>query len=232
MDADAYVDLLPWMLFMVVDRKQGLGLGWAGASAALCAGGLLAWAYWHGRRNTVAALGSAVFGALGVLGALAAPWLSHHDAVRLDAARSGAVLVLGIACLASVRSTPLSYAYSAGRVQSQMCGDPRFAAVNARITRSWGLGALVVAASYAVPAFWPTTVVRTVFDWVVPLVVTAGVVKWSAERWEAFRLQLASEWASKAGSRPLAASVDFSDDGAEGSGDAVVHSIERWRRSA
>ncbi|MGH2929521.1 MAG: hypothetical protein ACRDL8_15070, partial [Solirubrobacteraceae bacterium] len=61
MDAETYTDLLPWLVFVVIDRKSGLGIDWASAGAAVAAGLLVARAYWRGRQAPAAVVALVVF---------------------------------------------------------------------------------------------------------------------------------------------------------------------------
>ena len=192
MDADAYVDMLPWVLFVVIDRKTGLGAGWAGVCAALAALALCAWAYWQGRRAPLPRLALVIFGACGIAGLAYAPW-----GALIVIPRSASVLTLSLVAFASLRRSPISTAYSSANVTSRTRRDPRFAQVNRDITAAWAVAALVVAVSFSAPTLFDASVPWTVFGWALPLGVAGGVALWTSRRWTLFRL--ATEPAEPAG---------------------------------
>jgi hypothetical protein len=170
-----------------------------------------------------------LFGAMFVTNLAAPSWLVASGLVRVELARSLAVVVLGLTALASLRTTPLSTTYTAGKVRPSVRAEPRFRQVNARITAAWCIGAAVVAAAYVIPYFVGSSVAYTFSDWVVPLVVAAATVKWGATLWERFRLEVNSEPTSQA--VPLATSIDLASR--RPAGDAVIRPFElRQRRNA
>lgn len=203
MDADAYVDVLPWIVFVIVDRKSGLGLSWAGGTSALCAVGVLGWSHWQGRRDLAAWVGVVLFAGCFAAGLAVPGWAAHFAAVRPIA-----VAVLGATAFASLRASPLSRAFTAGQVRPSVRDDPRFLRVNFQITRAWGSGCAVAAASYCIPLVSGSPVALTFSDWVLPLVVAAATVKWSADRWGRFRSQMWAEADPAARIVPLAASIE------------------------
>lgn len=203
MDAGAYVDVLPWIVFVIVDRKTGLGLAWAGGTGALCAGGLLGWSYWLGRWDLTAWVGVVLFTGCFAVGLALPGWSGHFYAMRPIT-----VGVLAATAFASLRMTPLSCAFTSGQVRPSVRDDPRFMRVNFQITRAWGVGCTVAAAAYCIPIASRSAVASTFSDWVLPLVVAAATVKWSADRWGRFRSQVWDESDPLSHVVPLATSVD------------------------
>jgi hypothetical protein len=225
MDAEAYIDVLPWIMFVVIDRKTGLGLAWGGGCAAVCAAGLAAWSVWHGRRSLTAWVALALFTASYIVG-MAISVEPEHSTV----ARAIALLVLALTAFCSLRSTPLSCTYTTAHVRPAAREDPRFDRVNAEITTGWGVGAMVAAGAYLVPLLSQTTVGYTFSDWVAPLAIAAVTLMWTARRWERFRLQSHTEAATQAASRqPLAAVID--DHMGHESPDAVIRAIGQRRNA-
>lgn len=184
MDLDAYVDVVPWLLFVVVDRRSGLGLAWAAASAMGCGAALGAWARWRGRRTPVGWVAMGVFGSLVVVAVLVA---RPHEWFE-PTLRAIAVASLGLAALASLRRRPLSEAYTAERVPMHRRSEPAFLRVNRRITASWGVAAFLIAASFATVGAMPSAVALTLFDWVVPIVVLGAALRWVAAEWSVYQV--------------------------------------------
>lgn len=182
MDLEAYVDVVPWLLFMVIDRRSGLGLPWAAVAAAGCGGGIAAWSYWRDRRTPIGWVAVATFGPLAVIGLVAnqpAQWFE-------PTVRSASVAVLAMAALVSLRHRPLSEAYTSERVPPPRRAESAFIRVNRRVTAGWAATAILVAASFGGDAFVASPVGLTVFDWVLPIVVIACAVRWVAVQWTAY----------------------------------------------
>jgi hypothetical protein len=189
MDAEAYADMLPWLVFIVVDRKAGLGAGWAGACAAFSGGALAAWAFWRsGRRAPLPLLAVGVFGAC-FLVALVSPWWAGQVAIT-RALTVGALSVTAFVSIGSFGLRPLSEPYTASHVCAATRSDARFRRVNIEITRAWGVGALLAAASYGVAQIAHDDVGLTFFNWILPLAITGGTVLWAGRRWELFHLEV------------------------------------------
>ena len=182
MDLEAYVDVVPWLLFMIIDRQSGLGVSWAAASAAACGLGIAAWSHWRRRRTPIGWVALATFGCLIVVGVAANRPTTWFEPVI----RSGSVAVLAGAALASLGQRPLSEAYTVDRVSPSRRAEPAFAAVNRRITAAWAVAAVLVAASFGAEVFAPSSVGLTVFDWVLPIAVVACAVRWVAVQWTAY----------------------------------------------
>jgi hypothetical protein len=189
MDAEGYADLVPWLVFVVIERKTGLGIGWAGGCASVSAAALVAAAYWRGRRAPVAKLGVVLFAIL-----CAADFVVPPMSSQIADARIIAVLALAAAAFGSLRFSPISAAYTAAEVAPAVREDPRFRRVNAEISTAWGVGAVLVAVAYLVSHLFHDAVGYTFLNWVVPLAVATAVLIWSARRWQMFRLEAEGDW--------------------------------------
>jgi hypothetical protein len=187
MDAEAYADMLPWLVFVVTDRKMGLSVAWAAGGALACSVGLAAWSYWRGRFALVPRVGSCVFG-LFLMSALIFP--SWDEQVSLP--RALAVLTLCLLSFGSLRFTPLSESYTVPLVAPAVREDPRFHKVNVDMTLAWGVGSLAVALASGTTALLSGRVAFTLLDWVTPLVLATITILWAARRWELFRLSVDS----------------------------------------
>jgi hypothetical protein len=186
-DAEAYADMLPWLVFLVIDRKSGLGVAWAGGGALVCSTGLAGWSYWRGRHALVPRAAMAIFAAFLVSGLASQSWNQHVSLPRALVLASLSALAFG-----SLPFTPLSEAYTVPLVAPALRDDPRFARVNVEITLAWGVGAIAVAVTSAATALLSGPMAFTFLDWVTPLVLAAGTVLWSTRRWELFRLAVDS----------------------------------------
>lgn len=183
MDAETYTDLLPWLVFIVVDRKSGLGIDWASAAGAVSAGLLVGRAYWRGRPAPGAVIGLSVFCVSCVVAIFDPAW----DRAVSDP-RAAVVLVLALSALVSLGIRPLSESYTAGAVAPGIRGTSEFHRVNVEITAAWAVGGIVVAATFAASAVDSGPVALTLLNWIVPLVLLFGTYLWAARRWERFRV--------------------------------------------
>lgn len=189
MDAEAYADMLPWLVFLVIDRKSGLSVAWAAGCATACSAGLAGWAYWRGRRAPLP-LAALAFFVPCYFAALASP---SWDAA-IGVSRSVAVLAVSITAFASLRFTPISEAYTTPLVAPGVPSNPSFRRVNVEMTTAWGVGSLMASVTCAVATLVEGRVAGTFtftfMDWVIPLVIATGTVLWATRRWELFRLGL------------------------------------------
>lgn len=184
MDLEACVDVVPWMLFVVVDRQSGLGLAWAAASAMGCGAAIAGWSHWRQRRTPIGWLSIGVFGALVVVALIVdrpAQWFE-------PTLRAASVSCLGVAALVSLRWRPLSEGYTVERVPVHRQAELGFARVNRRITVAWGIAALCIGGSFAAEALTPSAVALTVFDWVVPLLVLGVTLRFVALQWSTYQV--------------------------------------------
>lgn len=229
MDAEAYADMLPWLVFLVVDRKSGLSVGWAAACATACAAGLAGWSYWRGRRAPLPLLALACFIPC-LVGALAFP--AWDSAIGLT--RSIAVLTVSVSAFVSLRFTPISEAYTTSLVAPGVPQTPRFRQVNVEMTAAWGVGSLLAAVTCAVATIVTGSFAFTFMDWVVPLVIAVGTVLWATRRWELFRLSLDGADANDTVLVQPVSLLPGEPGTREGAGLAVVHELqfERAQRSA
>ncbi|MGH8980508.1 MAG: hypothetical protein ACRDWE_05745 [Acidimicrobiales bacterium] len=185
MDAEAYADMLPWLIFLVVNRKSGLDVEWAGGAAAVAALGLAAWSYWRGRRSPVTVAGVGIFTTFFVTALLLPGW-DHMVTVP----RALTVLAFSAVVFASLAFTPISEAYTAPTVGPDIRDDPRFRIVNLQMTIGWGVGALLVATACTVGRLADGSIAYTLCEWVLPLALAATTSLWATRRWELFRLSI------------------------------------------
>ncbi|MDA8310483.1 MAG: hypothetical protein M0Z46_07695 [Actinomycetota bacterium] len=80
--------MLAWLVFLVIDRKSGLGVAWAGAGALACSAGLVAWSCWRGGGALVPRAAVALFALCAVSGPASQSW--KHEVGTTDVL-SGAV---------------------------------------------------------------------------------------------------------------------------------------------
>ncbi|MGH9087784.1 MAG: hypothetical protein ACRDYZ_06675 [Acidimicrobiales bacterium] len=182
MDLEAYVDVVPWLVFVVVGRRAGLGIDWAAAAAVGCGAAIGTWSHWRGRRTPIGWVAVGVFGSIAVVALVVdrpAQWFE-------PTLRAASVLGLAAAAFLSLHRRPLSEAYTAERVPVHLRAEEAFDRVNRRITVAWGVGALLVAGSFAAVGAASSAVPLTMFDWVVPIAVLGIVLRWVAVVWNSY----------------------------------------------
>lgn len=204
-DAEAYADMFPWLVFLVIDRKSGLGVAWAGGGALACSAALVGWSYLRGRHPLVPRVGMVLFAAFLVSGLA---WQSWNTQVSLP--RALVIVSLSVLAFASLRFTPLSETYTVPLVAPAVREDPRFARVNVEITIAWGVGSFAVAVATGTTALLAGAVAFTFLDWVTPIVLAAATILWCTRRWELFRLAVDSV---VIGHKPADAGIPLSRDG-------------------
>lgn len=235
MDAEVYADMVPWLVFFVVDRRSGPSVAWAAGCAALTALGLVAWAYWRGRSAPLPWIAIVVFAAAFGAG-LGSPTWDH----LVGTTRAAAAASLGVAALVSLRLTPLSDAYTALLVAPARRHDPGFVRVNRQISRSWAIGSCAVAASCAASDVVRSRVTFTLLDWVIPLAVACATILWTTRRVELYRLLIdtprgrcGSEALASAAVLPAVLEAQRCGDGGDAapdSADAVIRQLPIRRR--
>lgn len=183
MDAETYADMLPWLIFLVVDRQSGLDVAWASGWAAVAALGLGTWSYWRGRRSPVIDTAIGLF-TLCFAVALGLPTWDHMVTVP----RATTVVALAAVALVSLAVTPITEVYTAPMVAPGTRSDPRFRKVNVEMTLGWGVGALFVALVCCVGGLVRGSIVLTLCEWVLPLGLAVATSLWAMRRWELFRL--------------------------------------------
>lgn len=185
MDAEAYADMLPWLVFLVIDRRAGLSVAWAAGCATACSAALAGWSYWRGRRAPLPLVALAFFVPC-FFAALALPAWNVDTGVS----RSMAVLAISVSAFVSLRFTPLSESYTTPMVAPGIPTRRGFRRVNVEMTAAIGLGSLLGAVVCAVSTLVDGTFAFTFMDWVVPLLIATGTLLWATRRWELFRLSL------------------------------------------
>ena len=211
MDVEAYADMLPWLIFVVVNRRSGLNVSWASGSAAVCSLGLVVWSYWRGLRSPLPRLGVVLFSSCLAVG-LAVPW--WNESIGLP--RACMVGALSLAAFLSLWRTPLSEAYTTPLVAASTRRDARFRQVNVEITAAWGAGTALVALACGTTALLTDAYAFTFFGWVLPLVLAGFSVLWTARRWDLFRVAVE---ATASLEHRFGAVVSLSAGGAVGDGE-------------
>ncbi len=216
MDAEAYADMLPWLIFFVVDRQSGLNVSWAAGSAAASGLALFAWSYWRGRRSPVVNAAIGIFTLCLAIALLLPEWDRMVYAPRV-----AVVLSLSVLAFVSLRFTPITEVYTAPLVTAEIRADPRFRHVNVHMTMGWGLGALLVAGVCWAGGITHTTITLTLCEWVLPLTLAVGTSLNATRRWELFRLSVEAAPSNAS----LVPNVAITSKGREHRGDAVIHHL-------
>lgn len=225
MDAEAYADMLPWLVFIVVDRKTGLDVTWAAASSAVCSLGLVAWCYRRGLRSILPRLGLVVFSVCLVV-ALAVPWWDGAVSVS----RAVMVGTLSVAALVSLWGTPLSEGYTIAMAAPVARRDPRFRRVNVEITAAWAAATAIVALACGTTAVLADPYAFTFFGWVAPLVVAGAAVLWTTRRWDLFHMSVEASSRADAPTGPVLSIPHAFAERDPDADDAVIHPFPLRRR--
>ncbi len=185
MGDEPYAALLPWMVFAVVDRPHiGGGPLWAGAGALITAITLLLTrSRSEARSRNVIVVGAVVwFGALAIAGALhrSNTGFLAHDGRALSAA-GFAIIAFG-----SLAFTPAVEHFTRPHVRSSQWDDPAFHRVNVLITLIWGATFVGISLAHFVGASVDTPEALTVFNWVVPIALTAIAAHRTRVCWDDF----------------------------------------------
>jgi len=170
---------LPWLVFDLVCRAGGDGVGFAAAAALAAALVTAAPDLRAHTPSTVETTGIVLFAVL-VATAVAAPGpasLLAHAAVPVTTGALALVLLL------STLRMPATTDYARKSVRPSTAHDPRFGIVNTTMTALWGVAVALVAGSQAVAAFVTGPHVASVFGWLVPLGILLAVAKATAGLW-------------------------------------------------
>lgn len=176
-----YVDLLPWVVFAVVVRRDGLGFFLAAVAGAATGLALVAVARRRARPAPFAQLGAVWFLLLVVVAAVA-----RHDPLPDGSARAASALVLGLVALLSLRRTSVAAVYLADQVPPAFRRTAGFERLCRRVTGTWGVGALVLAAAFAAIGVDDGPTAVTLLAWVVPVLVIGATMAWTNDRSQSF----------------------------------------------
>lgn len=172
-----YTDLLPWVVFAVVVRRQGLGFLLGAAAAAATAAVLVALARRRGRPSPFARLGLVWFVLL-----VAAAFVAHHAPIPDGSARAASALVVAVVAFASLWRTSLAAIYLADQVPPAFRRTAGFDGLHRHVTRAWGVAALVLAAAFAALGVDSGPTAVTVLGWVVPVLVIGATMAWTSDK--------------------------------------------------
>jgi NO-binding membrane sensor protein with MHYT domain len=196
---------LPWIVFsFAAQRLDANGVAWSATIAvAMTLVALFAARRRHGPK--ILNIGSLVlFAAIAVVGFVGGPAV---DAWLFDWGRPLVGVLLGLYVLATVPVMPFTEEYARRSVPREYWGSPTFRRVNRVLSAAWG-GAIVVigAAGLLVTALDAhavdtsrTHVVDLLLNWVVPIAVIWGMIKFTGSYPERVRR---AAGAGAAGSSP------------------------------
>lgn len=173
----AYLDMIPWVVFLVVTRRDGLDALDGAAGAMGTAVLLVVLARHSGRPAPFARAGVACFFVI-LGGAMYAPVLG----APAGSTRATAVFLVGVVAIGSLRRRPIAEIYLADHVSPRTARSPAFRKTARVLTRGWAAAATCVTASFAMLAIGTNHLELTVWGWLVPLLITVASGAWSGER--------------------------------------------------
>jgi hypothetical protein len=177
---------LPWIVFTVVARRSAAdSVAWSALLAVVITAVLLIRARQRGDPTTLNAVSLVIFGVIAATGFVGGPpvddWLYTWGRPLVG-------VVLGLYVLATVMSRPFTEQYARQSTPRQYWGSPTFHSINRVISAAWGLGLVVIGGcSLIVTAlheqhttFSSVHLVELLLNWVVPIAVIWGLVKFTA----------------------------------------------------
>jgi hypothetical protein len=172
----AYNYLLPWVVFVIVDRNSGLGVLWAASISLGCGVGVLALAAYR-KEHVFCGLGFVLtFGSTLIAYSLLTSPAFH---TLEPFARSVVSAGIGLVLLASLLVAPASKDHLRSLTVPPFWDTMEFERANMRVTARWGLTMLAIAAAYgAEAAISGGPIVRTACDWLIPLLACLICVHW------------------------------------------------------
>jgi hypothetical protein len=180
------LDFLPWIVFTVVARRSAAdSVAWSALLAVVITAVLLIRARQRGDPTTLNAVSLVIFGVIAVVGFVGGPpvddWLYIWGRPLVG-------VVLGLYVLATATMRPFTEQYARQSTPRQYWGSPTFRSINRVISAAWGLGLVVIGGcSLIVTAlnqqrntFTSVHLVELLLNWVVPIAVIWGLVKFTA----------------------------------------------------
>ena len=180
MGGRTYLGFLPWVVFAIVGRARGEGMGWAGLAALVTAAILTMASARTGSVKGLEVSAIVLFTGFAVVGALDqhAPhgFLQHYS----RAISAGA---LALIALLSILSTPITEPYARELVLRKFWRTERFQRVNVDLTLMWSAVFATIALSYAIAARIGTRLGGTAFSWIAPVVLALLGARQASLRW-------------------------------------------------
>jgi hypothetical protein len=172
----AYNYLLPWVVFVIVDRNSGLGVLWAASISLGCGVAVLARAAYR-KEHLFCGVGFVLtFGSTLIAYSLVTSATFHTFE---PFARSVVSTGIGLVLLASLLVAPASKDHLRSLTAPPFWSTMEFERANMRVTARWGLTMLAIAAAYgAEAAVSGGPIVRTACDWLIPLLACLICVHW------------------------------------------------------
>jgi hypothetical protein len=169
-----WLGFVPWVIFAVLCRRDTLqaavvvGLV---AAVAVSAPGVLA------GRPKILELGTvAFFVAFVIVVFVVDPGADDFLSRYARAIATGGLALIAIVSL--VIGRPFTEGYAREQVDRSLWSSPRFAEVNRLFTVGWILVFLAMAASHVVAGAIDTRRAETIFNWVIPIALIVGMVKY------------------------------------------------------
>jgi len=178
------VGLSAWLVMLLLVRGHGVGLAVGAFLAAVVAAGSAMWARRRGMSGAFETVSCGAFLTIAVAGWLAPASLIVHLG-RYDRALTAAVLAA--LCLASLLVRPLTTEYTRELVPLHVLPTRVFAQANVVSTAAVGVTALAAAASFLIGTVGHDSLLRTVFDWLVPVALAGACAGYLNRQWHVLR---------------------------------------------
>ena len=176
------VGLAPWLVMVVAVRTSGVSLTLGALLAAVTAGLAVLQARRQRAPTTFETVSFVTFAAM-ALGAWLAPRSAAPDLDQYGRAiTSGALAAIALASLAF---RPITIQFTRDLVPARVLGTRAFARANRIDTAVWAGTALAITASFLIATGLHSHFDKTAFNWLVPLALSVGCVRWLAGRWAA-----------------------------------------------
>lgn len=176
---------LPWIVFsLVAQRLAADGVAWSATIAVVMT--LVALIYaWRQNGPKILNIGSLVlFAVVAIVGFVGGP---DVDRWLYDWGRPLVGVIIGLFILVTVPLMPFTEEYARQSVPQQYWSSPTFRRINRVLSAAWGVAILVIGlASVAVAALGAQALhfddhhaLDLVLNWIVPIVVIAGMIRFT-----------------------------------------------------
>lgn len=177
---------LPWIVFTVVSQRLAAnGVAWSATIAVAMTVVALVPA-WKRNGPKILNLGSLVlFAVIAIVGFVGGP---DVDLWLYDWGPSLVAIVLGLYVLATVPVLPFTAEYARQSVARQYWESPTFKRINRVLSAAWGVAILIIGCASAIATavaarptdFSDAALLELVLNWVVPIAVIAGMIRFSS----------------------------------------------------
>ena len=188
MSAAAYAFFLPWIVYMIFDRTAGQGAVWAATAGTICALALILLAVSQKKYDRLLGIVLVVLVFASILlvhNLLAMPANGTFDSFSRSIATAGMAVVL----VTSLFVRPVSHDFLSSVAPPTAQNSLRLRQLDRQITGRWALTMAVLSVIMGIAALWPGAFIRTICDWMVPLIACIATIH--RDRWS---WQVRGQW--------------------------------------